>query len=537
MMETLMITMFDALNNPISEIQDIIDANITVALTFNKLMNQTEANCTTSSNPPGVVCRYMVTTPGWYILNIYSNENQLKTLEVEVGHGAVSGINCIAYGDGVGTTGIPLYPGLPTSFTIQTFDRYNNSIIEEQVYFEVRGENQNQSGIIVPKPRYPIHIANNVYEVEYIPLKAGIYNVYVEQASVPLLGSPYEVEVQVGPVDIHCTLDEASLDPCSVGSIKNITLLSKDSFGNIRLTEQDVFHIFKMVDGFPSESVSDVMIPNGNGQYSYGFTCVNDTLIQITYDAMLIYQGKIGTIVGQGDASQTTMSLDTAVIKAGEVGKGIIISRDIGGHQLTNGGLVYKIQYWTMFGNNDSMIVIDNEDGTYGLTYQIMLSGIYFVIGQYNGQTFYSETLLVLPSAPSAPQTMVNLDPNGYTMNVEGSFTIQIFDEHQNNITDSGALDTTTLNLFYISNDLPARTALQPATNLLVDFDHESLIYTINFTPILPGAVYINFKVDGEGVLNYGSPYQTTVMPLPLSPSNFDVWGPGIESGAIISKL
>lgn len=532
-----MITMFDALNNPISEIQDIINANITVALTFDKSMNQTEANCTTSSNPPGVTCQYMVTTPGLYIMNIYSDENKLKTLGVEVGHGALNGPNCIASGDGVGTTGIPLYPGLSTSFSIQTFDRYNNSVVEDRIYFEVRGENQNQSGIIVPKPGYPIHITDNVFEVEYTPLKAGVYNIYVERASVPILGSPYQIEVQVGPTDIHCTLDEASLDPCSVGSMKNITLLSKDSFGNVRLTEQDVFHIFKTVDGFPGESISDIMIPNGNGQYSYGFTCVNDTLIQITYDAMLVYQGKIGTIVGLADASQTTMSLNTAVIKAGEIGKGIIISRDIGGHQLKSGGLVYKIQYWTMSGNNDSMIIIDNGDGTYELTYQIMLSGIYFVIGQYNSQTFYSETLLVIPSAPSAAQTMVNLDPNGYTMNIEGSFTIQIFDEHQNNITDSGALDTMTLNLFYISSDLPARTTLQPAANLLVDFDHGSLIYTISFTPILPGVVYINFKIGGEGVWNYGTPYQTTVMPLPLAPSNFDVWGPGIESGAITSTF
>ncbi|KAG0620064.1 hypothetical protein M758_4G186200 [Ceratodon purpureus] len=535
-LENIMITMFDALNNPITEIQDITDANITVTITFERSMNQTEANCNISSNPPGVVCRYMVTVPGWYILNIYSNENQLKTLEVQIGHGALNAANCIAIGDGVGTTSIPLYPGLSTSFTIQTFDHYNNSIVENKAYFEVHGENKNQSGIIIPKLGYPIHIADNLYEIQYTPLKAGIYDLYVARASVHILGSPFQVEVQVGPVDIHCTLDEASLDPCPVSGIKNITLLSKDLFGNIRHSEQDVFHIYKIVDGFPSESAYDIMTPIGNGQYSYGFSCLNDTLIQITYDAMLVYQGKITTNVGPADASQCTMSLETAILRAGEIGKGTVISRDIGGHQLTNGGLVFKIQYWTMSGNNDSMIIIDNADGTYGLTYQIMTSGIYFVIGQYNGITFYSETLLVLPSAPSAPQTIVNLDLNGYTLNVESSFTIQIFDEHQNNITDSGALDTTALSLFYVSSDLPARTALQPAANLLIDFDHESLIYTINFVPILPGIVYINFKVGGEGVLNYGSPYQAIVTPLPPSPSNFDVWGPGIESGAITSE-
>jgi hypothetical protein len=411
-MENLMIRMFDALNNPISEIQDIVDANITVTVAFEKSMNQTKANCNISSNPRGIVCYYMVTIPGWYILSIYSNENRLNTLEVQVGQGALSGMNCIAAGDGVGTTTIPLYPGLPTSFTILTFDHYNNSIVEDKVYFEVRGENQNQSGIIIPKFGYPTYVADNLYKVLYTPLKAGIYDLYVEHASVHILGSPYHVEVQVGPVDIHCTLSEASLDPCPVSGVKNITLLSKDSFGNVSHIEQDVFHIFKIVDGFPNESASDIMTPIGNGQYSYGFNCINDTLVQITYDAMLVYEGKIGIIVGPADVSQCTMSIETAVIRAGEVGKGTIISRDIGGHQLTNGGLVFKIQYWTMSGNNDTMIIVDNADGTYSLKFQIMMSGIYFVIGQYNSITFYSETLLVLPSIPSAPQTMVNVDLN-----------------------------------------------------------------------------------------------------------------------------
>lgn len=530
---SIMITLFDSLDNPISAIQDIADANISAALTLGKFVNQTVANCSISSNPPGVLCRYMVTIPGWYILNIYSNDLRLKALGVEVGHGSINGANCLAFGDGVGTTGIPLFPGTPTTFSIQTFDHQNNSVPQNKAYFEVRGENLNQSGTIVPKDGYPAYISDNFYQVQYTPVKAGFYNVFVQRASVNILGSPFQVEVQVGPVASNCILDAASLDPCPVGGTKNITLLSRDAFGNVRIDEQDVFHIFKTVDGFPLESTADIMAPVGSGAYSYGFDCINDTLVQITYDAVLVYSGKIGTVVGPADPSQCTMALDTAAINAGDTGKGLIVTRDIGGHPISVGGLNIKVTYWTVSGNNDTMTVIDNGDGTYGVSYQILVSGIYFVIAQLGGQTFYSETLLVLPSTPSAAQTVVTIDSNGYTVNVEGSFTVQIFDEHQNNVTDSGALDTTSLSLFYVSSDVPARTALYPAANLAIDFSSDTYTYTITFTPTLPGNVFINMKVGGEGVLNFGTPYSAPVAPLPPSPANFEVWGPGIEAGAI----
>lgn len=69
---TLSMQLYDSLKNPISEVQDIAAADISIALSLGKNFTSTQANCTVSISPPAVVCKYMVTVPGWYILNIYS---------------------------------------------------------------------------------------------------------------------------------------------------------------------------------------------------------------------------------------------------------------------------------------------------------------------------------------------------------------------------------------------------------------------------------------------------------------------------------
>ena len=69
---TLSIQLYDSLKNPITEVQDIATADVLVTLTLGGNYTTIQANCTISINPSAVVCRYMVTAPGWYNLYVYS---------------------------------------------------------------------------------------------------------------------------------------------------------------------------------------------------------------------------------------------------------------------------------------------------------------------------------------------------------------------------------------------------------------------------------------------------------------------------------
>ena len=469
-----------------------------------------------------------------------SGLTKLRTLGVTVGVGVISGPNCIASGDGVGTTGMPLYPGALTTFNIFAFDRLNNTLPQNLAYFEVKGENTNQSGVILPRDGYPKYISENSFQVQYMPLQAGNYNLFVKRANMDIVGSPYQIAVQVGPVAPNCILDDQSLHPCSVMSTKNITLWSRDAYGNIRANQHDVFHVFLTVDGFPYLGMEDIMIPLGGGAYGFSFPCLNDTFIQIINDAVLVFSGKIYTTVGPADPTQTTLSLDDAFIAAGQYGHGLIVTRDFAGHQLQTGQQSLFISYGTSEGQgseNGTMMVTDRGDGTYDLMYVILSAGVYQLQGTLNEYwPFYNGLLFVNPSSPHT--AAVYFDPNGYVVGTAGVFQIQYFDEHMNNISDSSVLDTTSLSLSYMSWDCPARTARYSSATLGIRFNATTGYYMVTFQPVMAGRVFVNLKVDSRiEVLNEdGFPYSAQVDYLPPSPSNFDMWGPGIEIGGILGE-
>lgn len=470
---------------------------------------------------------------------ICSGPTKLRTLGVTVGVGLISGPNCIASGDGVGTTGMPLFPGALTTFNIFAFDRLNNSIPQNLAYFEVKGENTNQSGVILPRDGYPKYISGNSFQVQYIPLQAGIYNLFVRRANMDIVGSPYQIEVQVGPAAPNCILDDQSLHPCSVMSTKNITLWSRDAYGNIRATQQDVFHVFVTVDGFPYLAMEDIMVPLGGGAYGFSFPCLNDTFVQITNDAVLVFSGKIYTTVGPADPTQTTLSLDDASIPAGQYGHGLIVTRDFAGHQLRTGQQSLFISYGISEGQgseNGTMMVTDRGDGTYDLTYVILSAGIYQLQGTLNEYwPFYDGLLFVNPSSPHT--AAMYFDPNGYVVGTAGVFQIQYFEEHLNNISDSAVLETSSLSLSYMSWDCPARTARYSSATLGIQFNATTGFYMVTFQPIMAGRVFVNLKVNGMEALNEdGFPYSAQVEYLPPSPSTFDIWGPGIEIGGILGE-
>jgi len=530
---SILISLYDYLNNPITNSQDISTANISVELLLDSdrtnAIASTSADCTTStSSLPGVVCTYRLVMPGWYMLNIYSGTNMIKSQLVQVGPGLISGANCIAAGDGVGTTGIPLFPGVPTTFTIQAFDYLNNSSPIDQAYFEVWGENLNQSGVIIPDSGYPLHISQNIFLVQYTPTKAGMYNLFIQRASINIVGSPFQIVVNVGPpVSSKCTLDEESLAPCTVMSYKNITLVSRDAYGNIRTTYEDVFHIFMSIDGFPDEAILDIMVSLGNGTYGYGFMCMNDTFVQIMSDANLVYSGMITSLLGPAHFSQTTLALDNPYTVAGSLGHGTIVTRDIAGHPLTTGSQALLLTYGTTFGTeNDSMVIVDNNDGTYDVTFVILASGPYELQGILNEYwNFYTGTLIIVAGAPAV--AIVSF--GWYTASYESALEIQFFDENANNIMSNGLLDTSSLTLFFVSWEVPPRTVTLTSTSLGVNFSPTTGYYTVYFTPIIAGAVFVNFKLGGSDVLtSTGSSNTARVGFLPPDPLYFDIWGPGI---------
>jgi len=84
-------------------------------------------------------------------------------LSVIVKSGLISGTNCIALGDGVGTSNAYLSPGEPTSFDIFAYDLANNTISDRKAYFEVKGENINQSEVLVLQDGFPKFISKNSF--------------------------------------------------------------------------------------------------------------------------------------------------------------------------------------------------------------------------------------------------------------------------------------------------------------------------------------------------------------------------------------
>jgi len=372
-----------------------------------------------------------------------------------------------------------------------------------------------------------------LFKIQYTPLKSGIYNLFVKRANVDIIGSPFEIVVQTSLVASNCILDEESLNPCIIMSLKNITLWSRDAYGNIRTNEQDVFHIFTIVDGFPHLGVVDIMIPLGSGAYGFSFPCMNDTFIQVVYNAILVYSGKIYTIVGPADPAQTILFLEDVFIPVGKYGHGLVLTRDFAGHQLKTSQQSLFINYGGTNGQeNGTMMVTDCSNGTYSLTYVILIAGTYQVQGTLNEYwPFYDGLLFVTPSEPYTAS--VYFDPNGYIVDTSGTFQIQYFDEHQNNITDSSVLDTNTLNLFCMSWDVPSRSVFYSSTNLGIQFNSTNGFFTITFQPTMAGNIFVNLKVNGLDILNGGYPFSTNIGYLPPIASNFDIWGAGIEFGAV----
>lgn len=335
-------------------------------------------------------------------------------------------------------------------------------------------------------------------------------------------------------------MDQSSLESCISGQIHNITLHSRDSYGNARLFESDVFHITKAVDNGPEEWATAIMSPLGEGLYGFSYRCIragsnsanpNATHILIGFRELEVLNVHLPVLPGPVDITKCTVALLDRAITMSHVGSVIVVSKDSAGNRLWTGGLNFRVVL-VLDHMNVTASVVDTMDGAYQFTYTHTVSGNHSLLVFLDDQLLHQDYVLVYPNSPDARSTKVTFHPKGYTSGVIGSCQVQLRDMFFNNVT-SDVLIHSQLSLTSLSEDIPPSFAI-----LATSINYTPEGYDVHFVPKFPGMVRVDLFISGQRVVDrFGVPYSAPVSTGAAAPSKFVLFGSGIESGAIANKV
>jgi hypothetical protein len=292
--------------------------------------------------------------------------------------------DCVAIGPGLDTA----RAGKEASFVIYAKDAYGNALTEGGNTFAVTLEG-------------PVFLRADVgdnsdgtYMVQYQPMTSGRYNVAITRSEADSAGQPEAIHVKDSPFAMtvqpgktfagSCDATGPGLSEAVAGITRGFTIQAKDQLGATLMTGGDTFVV--QLDS-AALSIPGTVIDNADGTYS------------VTYRVTRSGQYQIGVLMGVENIDGSPFELDVvpaqisaekcvatgdglAGMTAGDFngGKFVITAHDHYGNRRRKGGDFFTILVqglengYAMTGD-----VIDNDDGTYSVSYLVTVIGAYDV--------------------------------------------------------------------------------------------------------------------------------------------------------------
>eukprot|EP00753_Platysulcus_tardus_P004191 PLAT12524.5.p1 GENE.PLAT12524.5~~PLAT12524.5.p1 ORF type:complete len:1079 (+),score=475.37 PLAT12524.5:995-4231(+) len=207
------------------------------------------------------------------------------------------------------------------------------------------------------------------YELSYLPSLAGAYRITVAIGNELVQGSPTTATVTASALASDETqVTGSGLREAIVGIPANIAVTLNDRFGNqLASGGQTVVAAASGVDTFTAATTD-----NGDGTYllTYTATTAGEYLLDITVNGDRVPGAPTTLLVAPGvplASESVAFGAGLLLTQAGVRTTFSVQLRDVGGNDVATGGLPLSA---TMAAPNaQTLAVVDNDDGTYSLTF------------------------------------------------------------------------------------------------------------------------------------------------------------------------
>jgi len=309
----------------------------------------------------------------------------------------------------------------------------------------------------------PVRVSDNgdgTYACVYTPKSASPSTLSVQvktdsNGTGEVKGGPFKVAVSPGKVDARHTIAKGEgTKAAKAGQHTPLTVVSKDEFDN-PLTTGGANLKGKLRHLPTGEELPVSVVDNGDGTYALDYTPTKAGTYQmdITLDDQHIKDSPLTITVAPGAPDLLNFDWDELgldsdgrkIVVAGVTDSFNIASKDAFGNPCSGGGL--EIEGTLTGTENVPVMVSDNGDGTYAISYTPKKTGPYDLDIRVNGKRIGGRNvdepvkLLCIPGKPSGHHSVAHgpgVQGNA-TLGDDNSFTIQAKDAFGNNVIMGGA--------------------------------------------------------------------------------------------------
>lgn len=254
---------------------------------------------------------------------------------------------------------------------------------------------------------------------------------------------PFPMETESQTIDPgRYTFDPVENDPfplyeAGIGNLKQVNITLYDKYHNKLTKSATIFAEFTTTNDPITITVVSPSLQ------TLTFTPTSQGLLTMTIWTVIssinrlvgLYEVSVG--VGLGVASQSSLTGEWTWT-AGSAGSVLVTVKDWAGNVRTQGGDVLTVGYQAKAGTGTvtDTSTVDNQDGTYTLSFKMEKVGIYTVSVTMNGNLLdvLSQDLTVVPASPSPENSLLTVQES-MKLDDTLSITVQIRDLYSNFVT------------------------------------------------------------------------------------------------------
>eukprot|EP01089_Gocevia_fonbrunei_P013346 TRINITY_DN340_c0_g1_i5.p1 TRINITY_DN340_c0_g1~~TRINITY_DN340_c0_g1_i5.p1 ORF type:complete len:1157 (-),score=418.97 TRINITY_DN340_c0_g1_i5:34-3504(-) len=245
---------------------------------------------------------------------------------------------------------------------------------------------------------------DGTYTVSYVPRKYGNYNIGVTLHGSPIKDAPFSVPIKSAPDAGKSWAEGPGLEGAFPNEPAKFTIHAVDGDGKPRNDGGDQFDV--VVKG-PNGPVPVTVTDNGDGTYdvTYDPSAPGDYDVDVTYEGDHIKDApfKVSCEKRPADAANT-YAHGPGLEPGNETNQPLkfeIVTKNVHDEPLDFGGNKFDVQVAGP-DSNVPVQVVDNNDGTYDVTYEVSKPGDYVVSVKLDGKDIKNTPAKVSIAGPAA---------------------------------------------------------------------------------------------------------------------------------------
>ena len=302
-----------------------------------------------------------------------------------------------------------------------------------------------------------------------------------------------EITVAPGSISMSTSSVTVSSNLVAAGSSTNISMTTRDSFGNLISTGGRTVQL-QLGSGTSSGSISSVT-DLGNGTYTATFTAATSGSpvsinAQVDGENVTSTSPSITVVPGAVSLANSTVSLSQATVASGSNATVTLTAKDANNNVLTTGGLTVAFAIGGGAGTFGS--VTDLGNGNYSGSFTAGIVGtreLSATVGS-SAVTSAMPSVTVTPGAFSLSQSIVSVSSASQVSGLDQTVTLSVKDAAGNQLSTGG------LTVVFLTSGSGTSTGSFSATT-----DAGSGIYSATFTGVLKGtAKQIAAQINGSTI-------------------------------------